>query len=238
MREKKRNYPVTQALLAQYRDAALKNVKALLAESRLLLGHGHHARAYFLAVAAIEEIGKAVLAHDGIGRGLRDPAIQGRLRMNFEDHSQKVTHAFIPWLLSTPDLRSKVMEYVNTMIDVKNGREPSMYVDVHEDSGRVVLPADAVQSDAAKNCLDLAHAVLAHGTPYITQQAPRKRSRAEDFLFSLSQTTFLKMTNTADFWNYFMSRMQQGDLRFEAAACEYHETFFSQRKAFAPADLQ
>ena len=235
MREKRRKYIVTPVLLAHYRDAALTNSKALLAESRLLLEHGHRARAYFLAVAGMEEIGKAVLAHDGIGRNLADPAVQHRLRLNFEDHSQKITHAFLPWLLNTPDLREQVMEYVNTMINVKNGRESSMYVDVHNDDAEVVLPADVVREVAAKNCLDLASAVLVHALPYVTHLPPRKRSRAEDLLFSLSQSTFQKMTNTADFWEYYMSRMRLGDMEFETAACEYHRAFFTQKRAFLPA---
>jgi AbiV family abortive infection protein len=125
-----RDYQLNSDLLRGYRDAALANAGELLAEASLLLAHDHQARAYFLAVAAVEEIGKAVQAFDGMGRNLRDSGVCTRLKLQFEDHSQKVTSAFIPWLLATPNLRDEVMSFVNVMIDVKHGREASMYADI------------------------------------------------------------------------------------------------------------
>jgi AbiV family abortive infection protein len=81
-------------LLEQYRDAALVNSQSLLEEATLLLVHGHYARAYFLATSSIEESGKAVQAFEGLGRNLSDSAVTRRLKLQFEDHSQKVTSAF------------------------------------------------------------------------------------------------------------------------------------------------
>src|SRR5438034_9709985 len=122
---KNREYVLSVELLKQYRDCAVANAEDLLAEAALLLRHEHHARAYFLAVASIEEIGKAVQAFDGMGRNLNDSAVSTKLKLQFEDHSQKVTSAFLPWLRATPNLREQVMSFVNLMIDVKHGREPS-----------------------------------------------------------------------------------------------------------------
>ena len=229
---KNRSYPLSLALLEKYKEAALENADELLAEARLLLHHKSHARAYFLGVASIEEIGKAVISHDALGRNISDSAVATRLRINFEDHSQKVTSAFIPWLLATPDLREQVMSYVNTMIDVKNGREPSMYVDVLQDGSDVVRPKTIVSLDAATNCVSLVVAVRLHARHYITNSPAKVRNKAEDELFAMKQTTFLKMTNTADFWEYYMARMRAGDMAFEIAATTYHEVYFAKSKPF------
>ena len=63
-------------------------------EATLLLQHAHRARAYFLAVASIEEVGKAVQAFDGMGRNLKDDAVSTQLKKQFDDHQQKISSAF------------------------------------------------------------------------------------------------------------------------------------------------
>lgn len=142
--QKNRNYELTRELLHQYSAAALRNAEELLDEASLLLKHDHQARAYFLAVASIEEIGKAVQAFDGMGRNLKDSAVATKLKLQFEDHSQKVTSAFVPWLIATPNLRKEVMSLVNTMLNVKHGREPSMYTDIHFKGPKITTPAAMV----------------------------------------------------------------------------------------------
>lgn len=171
--KKPRGYALSVELLAAYRDAALANAEELIAEAELLLQADHYARAYFLGVAAVEEVGKAVQAFDGMGRNLSNPAVRSKLQTQFEDHSQKVTSAFIPWLVSTPNLRSEVMEFVNTMIDVTQGREPSMYTDILSDGSRVVTPQQAVRPIAAKNCVALAEAVLARQNRTSSHEFPQ-----------------------------------------------------------------
>jgi AbiV family abortive infection protein len=114
--QKNRNYELTLELLQEYSSAALKNAQELLDEAAFLLKLNHHARAYFLAVAAIEEIGKSVQAFDGMGRNLKDSAVSKRLKLQFEDYSQKVTSAFVPWLVATPNIRGEIMSFVNTML--------------------------------------------------------------------------------------------------------------------------
>ena len=108
---KNRNYSLTTALLRQYCDAALINAQNILNEANLLLQNNHFTSAYFLAVAAIEEIGKSVQAFDGMGRNLKDSAVSNKLKLQFEDHSQKITAAFIPWLMA-----SKVDPSVKTIM--------------------------------------------------------------------------------------------------------------------------
>ena len=115
---KNRDYQLTPELLQQYRDAALANAQELLDEATLLLQYGHHARAYFLAVVSIEEVGKAVQAFDGMGRNLKDSAVAMRLKLQFDDHQQKISSAFHPWLLEHQGVSSlpKVLDEILDLI--------------------------------------------------------------------------------------------------------------------------
>lgn len=232
---KNRNYSLTTSLLRQYCDAALINAQNLLNEATLLLQNNHFARAYFLAVAAIEEIGKSVLAFDGMGRNLKDSAVSTKLKLQFEDHSQKITAAFIPWLTASPNLRDEIMSIVNLQIDVQHGREPSMYTDIHFDGPKITSPESEVRPEAANNCIRLAEAVLSYTTPYITAK-PRTTTRTQDEFFAMKSSIFLKMANTEDFWWYYISRMESGDKAIENAVTEYNKKYFSKNIKFK-ADL-
>lgn len=229
---KNREYVLSVELLAQYRDCAVANAEDLLAEAALLLQHEHHARAYFLAVAAVEEVGKAVQAFDGMGRNLANPAVCTKLKAQFQSHSQKVTSAFVPWLLASPNLREEVMSFVNTMIDVKHGREPSMYTDIQVAGPTVVAPRSMVRPAAAENCVRLAHAVLAHAKPHVSRSAPKVTTQVQDEFFAMNQTTFLKMSNTADFWEYYITRMEAGEMALEDAVTSYHVEYYSKGLKF------
>ena len=133
----------------------MTNAGELLEEASVLLSKGHKARAYFLSVAAIEEAGKAVLALDGQGRNLRDSAVTAKLRRAMEDHSQKLTAAFTPILLSSPYLAKAVMPLVDLMIHLKHGREPSMYTDINYVDCKVNVPSVVVRDTAAQDCVRL-----------------------------------------------------------------------------------
>lgn len=229
---KARNYQLTPELLEQYRDAALKNAEALLQESNLLLVHKHFARTYFLAVAAVEEMGKAVQAFDGMGRNLKDSAVSTRLKLQFEDHSQKITSAFLPWLLATPDLRAEVMSFVNTMIDVKNGREPSMYTDIQQEGPKVTTPEAVVSGAVSESCVRLAERVFSYVKPHVTESQPKTTTRVQDAFFAMKPGIFQKMANTEDFWEYYISRMESGDKALENAVTEYNKQYFSKSAKF------
>lgn len=62
-------------MLVQYSTHALDNARQLLDEAILLFDHARFARAYYLAIASIEEIGKSFLAFDAQGRNLGDSAV-------------------------------------------------------------------------------------------------------------------------------------------------------------------
>ena len=220
---KQRDYDLTPSLLLTYRDAALVNAQALLDEAALLLSHGHHARAYFLSVSSIEEAGKAVQAFEGLGRNLKDPAVSQRLKLHFEDHSQKVTFAFSPWLQATANLREEVMDFVNMMLDLKFGREASMYTDINAERATVTTPQMQVGKKISTNCVRLAGTVLSHVKPYVQQVQPKSTTRVQDAFFALKPAVFQKMTNTGDFWEYYISRIEQGNMALEAAVTEYNQ---------------
>lgn len=232
---KDRNYELTPDLISQYLDSALFNAQALLEEAALLLAHGHYARTYFLSASSIEEAGKAVQAFEGLGKNLRDPAVTQRLKLQFEDHSQKVTSAFSPWLQSTPNLREEVMDFVNTMVDLKFGREASMYTDIHAEKAIVTTPQMQVGERTATHCLRLAGTVLSHVRPYAQQSQPKRTTRVQDAFFALRPSVFQKMANTSDFWEYYISRMEQGNATLEAAVTEYNQNYFSKGKIWKPA---
>lgn len=229
---KVRDYQLTPTILEQYRDAALKNAAALIEEASLLLAHKHFARAYFLSVAAVEESGKAVQAFDGIGRNLKDSAVSRRLKLQFDNHSQKITSAFLPWLLAAPNLREEMMSFVNIMVDVKHGREPSMYTDIQQDGSRVVTPETVVRSSVADNCVCLAKQVLSYAKAYVTESKPKITTPVQDAFFAMKPGLLPKMMNTKDFWEYYLSRMEAGDKALENAAIEYNRLYLSKDSKF------
>lgn len=232
MQEKNRNYQLTSDLLREYRDAALANAQALLAEAELLLSHMHYARAYFLAASSIEEAGKAVQAFEGLGRNLSDSAVTQRLKLQFEDHSQKMTSAFSPWVQATPNIREEIMDFVRMMVDLKFGREASMYTDIHAERAVVTTPRAQVSIRTAENCVRLAGRVLTHVRRHVELRQPKVTTRLQDEFFALRPAVFQRMANTADFWEYYISQMEQGNMALESAVTAYHKLYLSQGRLF------
>ena len=97
---------LTPALLRDYSTAALNNAGELLEEASLLQKAGHMARAYFLAVACIEETGKALQAFDAQNRNMSDPAVCTKLKAGMEQHAQKINYALSLWALNSADATS------------------------------------------------------------------------------------------------------------------------------------
>lgn len=229
---KTRDYELTDQLLRQYRDAALINSQALLEEAALLLAHRHFARAYFLSTSSIEEAGKAVQAFEGLGRNLKDPAVTQRLKLQFEDHSQKVTSAFSPWVQSTKHIRDEIKTFVRLMVDLNFGREASMYTDIHAERVIVTTPQKQIREKTASDCVRLAGTVLAHVGKYAQQAQPKSTTRVQDAFFALRPSVFQKMTNTADFWEYYIAQMEAGNTALENAVMEYNQHYVTKGKTF------
>ena len=153
---------LTATLLRSYSEAALRNADELLAEASLLLEHDHMARAYFLAVACVEEAGKALLAFDSQNRDLSDPAVCTKLKKSMESHGEKINYALSMWAMSSPDQRESIRVASNIIAHVKHGREPSMYSDLRTDPDRVQTPREVVRDSAARDCVRLAKNCLAY----------------------------------------------------------------------------
>lgn len=230
-----REFRFTIALLRDYCDAAIKNASELLGEATLLQTNGHSARAYFLAVASIEEIGKAIQAFDAQGRNLADSAVTAKLRRSMEDHSQKLTSAFGAMLVASPDIRKDAMPVVDLMIHLKHGREPSMYTDIRYEESEVQVPAVMVRTAAANDCVRLARDCLRLARKHL-ENAPQTRSKADDQLFAMKSGLLQKMLNTEGFWWYYISQKESGKEDFASAAVDYQRDYFSKGKTFARPD--
>jgi len=233
---KDRSYELTTELLQTYRDAAVVNSETLLVEAGLLLAHSHNARAYFLAVSSIEEAGKAVQAFEALGKNLNDPAVAQRIKLQFGDHTPKVTAAFLPWIQTAENPRERVMECVDLMVALAFGREAAMYTDINAEKNIVTTPQKQVSQHVASDCIRLATTVLSHVRLYVMQSMPKKTTKAHDELFALKPSIFQKLLNNADFWEYYLSKMESGTTAFDEAVADYNRAYLTQGKYFKSID--
>ena len=112
---------LTPSLLRSYSEAALRNADELLAEASLLRDHDHFARAYFLAVACVEEAGKAMLAFDAQNRNLSDPGVCTKLKKSMESHGEKANYALSSWALSSSDPHEALKVACDLIIEFSMG---------------------------------------------------------------------------------------------------------------------
>lgn len=211
----------TTALLRSYGEAALRNADELLVEASLLRDHDHMARAYFLAVACVEEAGKALLAFDAQHRNLSDPAVCTRLKKSMESHGEKINYALSIWAFSSQDPREALKVALDLIIHVKHGREPSMYSDLRTAPDRVQTPREVVRGSAARDCVRLAENCLAYAHRYFSEKTPAQFTTAQDRLFTMKSAKFQEMLNTEDFWCYYISQMEAGQQDIAEAVLVY-----------------
>jgi AbiV family abortive infection protein len=223
---------LTRELLREYSEAALDNAAALLDEATLLLRHGHRARTYFLAVASMEETGKALLAFDGQGRNLTDPAVVTKLRRSMESHRSKINAAFSAWIMARANVREAVMPAVNLIIALTHGREPSMYTDIRSAIGRVQRPSEVVREVAAADSVRLAMQCLEHARLHVANNDPVPRTQVEDQLFSMKATQYHELANTEDFWWYYIAEREAGRKDWAAAVVTYRREFVLKGRQF------
>ena len=132
------SFRYTKDLLLEYRDTAMKNAEKLLMEADLLYKHGHLERTYFLSVAAIEETGKAAIIHLSLGRNLQDSAVTSKIKSSLESHTEKINMAFHSSITSHNNIQDEIMDIVELMVDLSNGREPSMYTDLNYENMQIL----------------------------------------------------------------------------------------------------
>ena len=227
---------LTADLLRSYSEAALSNADELLAEASLLLGHGHIARAYFLAVSCVEEVGKALQSFDGQNRNLADPAVCTRLKANLENHFQKINYALGVWALNDSDPSAALKVAVDLIIDLKRGREPSMYTDLRTGPDRVQLPRDIVRAKAAQDCVKLAEHCLANARKHMDEKKPREFTSAQDRIFVMKSRKFQDMLNTEDFWWYSISRLETGQQDIAEIIIQYEREYLKAGTLFRVPD--
>lgn len=212
---------LTAALLHSYSEAALRNANELLVEASLLRSHGHEARAYFLAVACIEEAGKALLAFDAQKRNLSDTAVCAKLKRVMESHERKINYVLGIWAMSSPDPHEAMKVALDLILQLKRGREPSMYSDLRTNPDRVHTPREVVHANAARDSIRLAKDALAYSHRHVSEKTPNKFTLAQDKLFTMKQDKFQDMLNTEGFWLYYISRMKVGDEDIAEAVLAY-----------------
>ena len=223
---------MTPELLRDYYEAALDNGSELVDEAELLYSNGHRARAYFLAVAAVEEIGKALIAFDALGRNLSDPAVRKRITSAIQDHQQKIVAAVGQWLPSNPTSDQDVKRILNWMLHLRHGREPSMYTDVAHDGSKIQTPSEIVRDTAAADCIRLARDCLVLARHHIAAQVPKQRTRSEDQLFIMKTAELQKMMNTEDFWRYYIAEMKRGRRELSDAFVQYRLNYLLKGRQF------
>lgn len=215
----------TADLLLSYSEGALFNAKQLLVEAFLLLDHDHNARAYFLAVACIEEAGKALLAFDPQKRNLSDPAVCTKLKAKMESHEQKITYAIGIWAMNSSEPRGAVVVALDLIFHLQSGREPSMYSDLRINPDRVETPPEVVRASAAKDCVRLAENALAYADRHVKERVPLQFTPDQDKLFTMKSGKFQEMLNNADFWWYYLSRLEAGKLDIAEVVYGYERDY-------------
>ncbi len=224
---------MTAELLRSYSEAALRNADELFVEASLLHDNEHNARAYFLAIACIEEAGKALLCFDAQKRNLSDPAVCTKLKAKTENHEMKITCALSMWALSSSGSRETALEAALDLIfHLKQGREPSMYSDLRTDPDRVQTPRDVVRSKAAFDCLRLAENCLAYAHRHVSEKIPVKTTSAHDRVFSMKSKNFQEMMSDEDFWWYYISGLETGREDFAEAVLGYERDHVKTGKPF------
>ncbi len=212
---------ITDKLLRLYSEAALLNADELLAEAALLLDHRHNARAYFLAVACIEEAGKALLAFDAQKRNLSDPAVCTKLKASMENHAQKITYALGIMALGNKEPHKALQKALDLIFDLRNGREPSMYTDLRANPDRVQSPTGIIRVNAAIDCIRLADHCLTYARRHVKEKTPLATTVAQDRLFTMKPRRFQEMLNNEDFWWYYITRMESGQQDMAEAVLGY-----------------
>ena len=218
-----------QASLQGLFRAALANAKALLQEASLLLQHGHYSRAYLLAVASIEETGKAAIAHDAPGRNLRDQAVRSKIDRMITDHASKIRAAFTGFLVADPDKNAE--RAVELIVQLQRGREPSMYTEIRTD-GSVYSPSNSVSETNANDCIRLADRCFRSIENHIQTIPPRASTSMEDRFFALRNGETSKIMNRSDFSWYYISRLEQGEKDLASAVITYKHDYLLAGKEF------
>jgi len=234
MGKKARDYKLNFEFLDSYQKAALHNANSLLDEAKLLLSNNYYARAYFLAVASIEETGKAFMAFSSKGRNLNNTALHKKLKEMFENHSQKISSAFIGWLTESKNPQKSLEAMIDLMIHLKRGREKSIYVDARNDN-TVTIPSQLVRPIAAKHSTEIAENCLHFTQKFLLEKEPYKTSTFDDKLLCIKNEKIQALFSEDDFGGYLLHRLKADGQKFNISEyiVTYHDAYYCRGKKFS-----
>lgn len=222
----------TDKILKDLSTASLENAEQLIKEAKVLLRNNYLPRAYFLSVAAIEEIGKAYLCFESTTRNLNDSAVTSNILKSIENHSNKINAAFHTSILTSKDPRGAIQIALDLMIELKNGREPSMYTDINYIESKIYTPSAVIREIAATDSVRLAEQCYLTTRHYINNFSPSTKTKVDNDVFGLKKTTFSKIMENEDFWWYLIDNLENNKLTYNEAIAEYNKEYFSKKKLF------
>lgn len=232
--KKIREYELHDEFLKAYGDASLENAQQILNDAKILLNHKSYAIVYFLAVAAIEETGKAYMAFSSRGRNLSNAGLKKKIKEMFENHSQKISSAFASWITKSSKTEESIRNAMELMVQIKSGREKSIYVDVNSDNS-LSIPMKIIRPIVAINSVTVAEKCLYYTRNIILENHPPSFSSFDDKFFCLKGDSFKKLFNNADFAKYVLSELKQQNKKFDFSkiVVTYHDKYFSRNKLFS-----
>lgn len=225
---------ITPELLSDYSKAAICNAQDLIAEAKLLLSHKHYARAYFLSVSSIEEVGKALLSFDSQNRNLFDQAVRSKLKNNFTDHIKKIQYALCIWGANSADPQSALEKALDLILSLHSGRQPSLYTDLRSNPDRVQLPSNVVRAKASEDCVRLADHCLMYAQKHLREKSPQQFSVAHNRLFVTKEAKFRDILRSEDFWLYALSEMEGGLHDIAEIFLRYEQAYSKPGKSYDP----
>jgi AbiV family abortive infection protein len=228
----------TEQILKDLSTVSLENAEQLIKEAKLLLSQGFLPRAYFLSVAAIEEIGKAYLCFESSVRNLNDSAITSKIIKSIENHSTKINAAFHTSILTSTDPRGAMQTAVDLMVALKNGREPSMYTDINYIDSKIYVPNSVIRDIAARDSVRLSEHCFSSTLNYIKNSDPTKKSKVDDAVFGLKSKTFSKIMENEDFWWYLIDCQENSKLNHNEIILKYDSEYFSKNKLFKASEAE
>ena len=215
--------------LRDFTLAALANADSLILEACLLGDNTFYARGYFLSVAAIEEVGKAAISHQSRGRNLKDPAVVKRVSFLLSDHHSKIRGAFIGFLTADPE--KNLERSIQLMIQLQQGREPSMYSELRAGE-RAYRPTDSVTEKNFVDCVRLAQRCRESIGHYVRNTDPPIFTASDNRLFAAKKSLADRVMNRSDFWWYWIDQQKLGERDFSKALLAYETQFSSVGKTF------
>lgn len=232
------DFRFSSQILKDLSIVSLENGKQLIEEAKLIFENKFLPRAYFLSVAAIEEIGKAFLCFDAITRNLNDSAVTANIVRSIESHPNKINAAFHASILTSKDPRSAIQTALDLMIALKNGREPSMYTDINYIESKIYTPNLVIREIAAKDSIRLAEQCYLITSHYINNFKPSTKSKVDDDVFGLKKNTLSKIIEHEDFWWYLIDNYEKNKLNQSEIIIEYHREFLSKNKLFRAVNVK